>query len=162
MCTQWHTLSYCKGIGTLRKSWYVISWYVLTIMSSLQYWTCNDTFLGHIPQDYTFVTGLLSTLKSYSTDLSKTCKAETAWWMSGEKCDSILNEIVALELKLGISRRCQPADAEYIKINQYINKWKYHCPLDALQRLVVQHLFELNKLNIAATGICTSTITIHD
>jgi len=30
---------------------------------------------------------------------------------------------------------------------------KYHHALDNLQKLVIQHLFKLNKLNVASTGM---------
>ena len=65
----------------------------------------------------------------------------------------LLNRIITLELKIGISKWWQPSDPEYIEASQYIKERKYHCALiNNLQKLVIQCLFELNKLNIAATG----------
>lgn len=107
-----------------------------------------------------FVVGSLSGPASYEAELSKTRKAETTRRVAGEKRDLLLNEIVALELKMGISRRWQPADPEYVEANRYTNERKYHRALDNLQRLVIQRLFELNKLNIAATGMYTSIIEV--
>ena len=59
---------------------------------------------------------------------------------------------------MGIARHCQPSDQEYIEASQYIKESKYHHALANLQRLVIQHLFKLNKLNITATGELISII----
>lgn len=53
---------------------------------------------------------------------------------------------------MGIERRWQPSDAQYLDTCKYMALRKYHKALDHLQKLVIQRLFELNKLNIAGTG----------
>jgi hypothetical protein len=54
-----------------------------------------------------------------------------------------------MEVKMGISVRWQLADAQYIETIKYLSQRNYHCTLDRLQRLVIQWLFELNKLNLS-------------
>ena len=92
----------------------------------------DNTFLSHITDNYTFSVGASSKPTTYESKLSKTCKAETNCHVAGEKCDSLLNEIVNLELKMGIARRWQPSDLEYIEASQYIKERKYHRALDNL------------------------------
>ncbi|KAG1832768.1 hypothetical protein EV424DRAFT_1533452 [Suillus variegatus] len=47
---------------------------------------------------------------------------------------------------MGIARRWEPADREYLETLKYMLQREYHCTLDNLQ------LFELHKLNISQTG----------
>jgi len=44
---------------------------------------------------------------------------------------------------------------------KYIAARKYHQALNALQRLVVQWLFELHKLNLAQTGMIILLTIFH-
>jgi len=53
---------------------------------------------------------------------------------------------------MGITSHWQPSDVQYIETVKYMAKRKYHQALNHLQKLVIQHLFELNKLNLAGTG----------
>jgi len=57
-----------------------------------------------------------------------------------------------MEVKMGIANRWQPSDTPYIETAKYMSERKYHLALDNLQRLVVQRLFELHKLNLSQTG----------
>lgn len=70
-----------------------------------------------------------------------------------EKCDQILLEIIALEGKLGIDRRWTPTSPEYQDALHYSTMQAYQIALDKLQKLVIQRLFELHKLNLNFTGV---------
>ncbi|KAG2151616.1 uncharacterized protein EDB93DRAFT_1240001 [Suillus bovinus] len=53
---------------------------------------------------------------------------------------------------LGIVNRWNMSSPEYQDTLKYLTLRKYHKALDNLQRLVVQHLFELQRLNVSQTG----------
>ena len=53
---------------------------------------------------------------------------------------------------MGITRTWEPTDEEYQQTVKYIATEKYQQALARLQRLVIQRLFELHKLNFAQTG----------
>jgi hypothetical protein len=57
-----------------------------------------------------------------------------------------------LEDQLNISSRWSPTTPEYIDVERDLTYRKYRLALDDLERLVVQRLFELTKLNILETG----------
>ena len=54
--------------------------------------------------------------------------------------------------KLAITTCWQPSSPEYIHAVQYLGHWKYEKALDNLQKLVVQRLFELHKMNQSWNG----------
>ncbi|KAG2071457.1 hypothetical protein BDR04DRAFT_1128092 [Suillus decipiens] len=54
------------------------------------------------------------------------------------------------------SNRWQPSSPEYQATMKYMSNHQYQRALDNLQCLVVQHLFELQQLNISQTGMCLS------
>lgn len=58
-----------------------------------------------------------------------------------------------MEVKMGIETRWHSSTPEYIETVKYAATRKYHKALDNLQRLVIQRLFELHRLNLARTGI---------
>lgn len=60
-----------------------------------------------------------------------------------------------------ITRRWEVTDDKYIEMTKYIAARRYHRALDELQRLVVQRLFELHKLNLAQTGLFLYLILVH-
>lgn len=57
-----------------------------------------------------------------------------------------------MEVRMGVAHRWQPSDVQYLETLKYMGLRKYHRALDNLQRLVIQRLFELNKLNLSGTG----------
>lgn len=59
-----------------------------------------------------------------------------------------------MEVDLGIERRWDPSSPEYLETLGYLSTRTYQRALEELQRLVVQRLFELHKMNISATGKC--------
>ncbi|KAH9885847.1 hypothetical protein C8Q73DRAFT_620026, partial [Cubamyces lactineus] len=114
----------------------------------------EDVFLSTVPADYTPALFLPATNVpvTYEADLSATRKAETRRRFLRERQKVLMLEVAALEVKLGIPHRWQPGDPEYIKVMEYVAQRKYHRALRHLQRLVVQRLFELHRLNLAQTA----------
>jgi hypothetical protein len=57
-----------------------------------------------------------------------------------------------MEVRRGILHRWEPTSPEYVETMKYMTMRKYHRALDDLQRLVIQRLFELHRLNVGRTG----------
>jgi hypothetical protein len=74
-----------------------------------------------------------------------------------ETRDNIIWEVIEMELKMGIEKRWQAGDREYIDTVKYIQMHRYYRALDKLRSLVVQRLFELHKLNLMQTGLWSSS-----
>ncbi|KAG0708173.1 hypothetical protein DFH29DRAFT_979487 [Suillus ampliporus] len=108
----------------------------------------SSLFLGATPSDYQYST--VNT--SYTNDLSHTRKIETQRRHATEQYDQILHEVTALEVEMGIMRRWEPIDPQYIDTIKFIATRSFHKSLANLQCLVVQRLFELHKLNISKTS----------
>ncbi len=89
---------------------------------------------------------------NYEEETSKTRKIETNRRYLDARRKALMLEVADLEVLLGISTSWQPADAEYMRVAQYIATRKYQRALSNLQRLVVQRLFELQKMNLSQTG----------
>lgn len=88
----------------------------------------------------------------YSHDLSTTRKLETERRYALELRESCLKEIIAIEVNMGIEKRWDPSSPEYLETLGYLSTRTYQRALEELQRLVIQRLFELHKMNISATG----------
>jgi len=91
-------------------------------------------------------------VETYSSELSKTRRLETERRYADERRQTILKEVVEMEVKLSITTRWQPSSPEYINAVQYLGRRKYEKALDHLQKLVVQRLFELHKMNQSQNG----------
>jgi hypothetical protein len=112
--------------------------------------------LNSTPVDYSFTSSASPTphgSHTYDINISQTRKKETERRHLAERRDNVLREVIATEVKMGIAKRWQPSDPEYIETAGYMSKRKYHLALDNLQRLVVLRLFELHKLNLSQTGV---------
>lgn len=57
-----------------------------------------------------------------------------------------------MELKMGIDQRWEESTPEFKDTKKYMHDRAYQKALDALQRLVVQRLFELHRLNLSGVG----------
>ncbi|KAG6369144.1 hypothetical protein JVT61DRAFT_1403 [Boletus reticuloceps] len=77
---------------------------------------------------------------------------ETQRRHASEQLEEIQQQVISMELELGIQKCWEPSSPEYQETLKYISERKYHCALDNLQCLVVQRLFELQKLNILQTA----------
>jgi hypothetical protein len=62
--------------------------------------------------------------------------------------------ICHLESQLGIVDRWTEDSADYLWYKQEVYLQDYRVALDELERLVVQRLFELSKVNMTGTGTC--------
>ena len=90
--------------------------------------------------------------ETYSSELSKTRHLETECRYADERRQAILKDVVEMEVNLAITTRWQPSSAEYINAVQYLGRRKYEKALDHLQKLVVQRLFELHRMNQSRNG----------
>lgn len=88
----------------------------------------------------------------YTQDRSATRKLETSHRYCLELRDSYLMQIVQMEAGMGIERRWDPTTPEYQETLGYMSVRTYHRALEELQRLVIQRLFELHRMNISSTG----------
>ncbi|KAI0676297.1 hypothetical protein C8Q78DRAFT_960152, partial [Trametes maxima] len=95
----------------------------------------------------------------YDKETARTRKLETATnkiltdrkYLENRKRELTL-QVADFEVLLGVSTTWQPSDPAYIRVAKYIATRKYQQALSNLQRLIVQRLFELHKLNLAQTG----------
>ena len=106
-------------------------------------------FMIATPSEYrsSTINSVQPSVETYSSELSKTRRLETERRYADECRQTILKDVVEMEVKLAITTRWQPSSAEYINAVQYIGRRKYEKALDHLQKLVVQRLFELHRMN---------------
>ncbi|KAG1853644.1 hypothetical protein F4604DRAFT_1933044 [Suillus subluteus] len=107
-------------------------------------------FLSMTPMDYQFISS--TGTQSYSGDMAATRKLETQCQYSAEHLTTIQQEVISMEVKMGITNQWQPSSPEYQATMKYMSNHQYQRALDNLQCLVVQQLFELQWLNISQTG----------
>ena len=93
-------------------------------------------------------------MSTYDDQFSKTRKLETERRQANARYDRIEYEVLKMEYMLGIppEKRWTPCDTKYIAALKHIAERKYRKALTNLQRLVIQRLFELHKLNLSQTG----------
>ncbi|THU87844.1 hypothetical protein K435DRAFT_821823 [Dendrothele bispora CBS 962.96] len=103
---------------------------------NVEYEEASSQFRLHIPGDYT----PLSAEQQYNTALSETHKLESKRRLIREKRDRVLDEVVEMEVQMGIAEgeRWEPGSPKF--------------ELENLYKLVVQCLFELHRLNLSQTG----------
>ncbi|CDO74426.1 hypothetical protein BN946_scf184764.g2 [Trametes cinnabarina] len=89
---------------------------------------------------------------AYYQALSQTRKLETKRRTLRENIQNLTAEVVEMEARLNITNRWQPGDVQYEETLKYIMTRKYQKALGKLQRLVIQRLFELHKLNLSQTA----------
>ncbi|KAF9231234.1 hypothetical protein BU15DRAFT_90967 [Melanogaster broomeanus] len=115
-----------------------------------------EYFITSVPKNYEFrppgsVQGSRST-QTYENELSQMHKLETKRQVANERVDNLRREVITLELKLGITSHWQPSSPEYEQTLKYVSKRNFRKRLDMLRHLVVQCLFELQKLNVSQTA----------
>ena len=88
----------------------------------------------------------------YAGDLSATRRLERSRRVLLERVDRLTAEVIAIEDEFHVTSRWEPGDEQFMKTVEYINNRRYYCALGKVQRLVVQRLFELHRLNLAQTG----------
>jgi hypothetical protein len=128
-------------------------------LCSRQYDNTSTMFMISTPSGYRSST-TEPTIETYSSELSKTRRLETERRYADERRQAILKDVVEMEVKLAITTRWQPSSSEYINAVQYLGRRKYEKALDHLQKLVVQRLFKLHRMNQSRNGMsqCLSLI----
>ncbi|KAF9790844.1 hypothetical protein BJ322DRAFT_1170390 [Thelephora terrestris] len=116
--------------------------------------TSSAKFLNAVPYDYQFnlPSGDAPTPTTYSSELSRTRRLESERRYAQERQDRLLRQVLELEVQMGIAKRWTPDTPEYVETACYIHERRYHQALNHLQRLVVQRLFELHRLNLSGIG----------
>ena len=90
--------------------------------------------------------------QAYAHDSSILLKQETKHHLALKLHESCLTQIVSLEMRMGISNWWDLLSPEYLETLGYLNTRSYQQALEELQRLVIQWLFKLHKMNMLATG----------
>lgn len=113
-------------------------------------------FLHTIPSDYHFNSPFSNTTAptTYASELSKTRRLESERRYTQERRDQLLRQVLELEVQMGIAKRWTPDTQEYSETARYIHERQYHQAINRLQRLVIQRLFELHRLNLSGIGTC--------
>ncbi|KAJ3514979.1 hypothetical protein NMY22_g14574 [Coprinellus aureogranulatus] len=114
----------------------------------------SANFLNALPEEWDPSGGG----NTYYGELSRTRRLETMRKYARDKVERVSKEVIAMELKLGITTRWDPTMTEYLETLQYMNKRKFHKALDDLQKLVVQRLFELHRLGLSGIGYRARTL----
>lgn len=99
----------------------------------------TNIFMNSTPSKYQLLPPSVgSDSTHYYADLSQTRRAETDRHVATERYNHVLQEVVAMEVKMDISTCWQPANVQYIETVKYISLRDYHRALDKLQQLVIQ------------------------
>lgn len=124
-----------------------------TLQAALTERTNADTsYYGRLG-DASFAVETPETIRSsYSQATSATSKVETRRRLARERYALAHSDVVQMEIRMGINRRWEPADPQYRDTLKYMKDRKYHRALDKLHQLVVQHMFELHRMNLSGTG----------
>ncbi|KAG6886805.1 hypothetical protein C0995_004482 [Termitomyces sp. Mi166 len=106
----------------------------------------NNQFLILTPDD--------ALTQTYASALSATWKWEMERCYMDEHQDHLTCDVILLEERLGIpsGQRWTFLSPEFLEVSRYIARRRYEKALDKLQKLVIQWLFELQKLNLSSTG----------
>ncbi|KAI1782519.1 hypothetical protein LXA43DRAFT_977529 [Ganoderma leucocontextum] len=89
---------------------------------------------------------------SYAGNLSTTRRLERSRRVLLERVDRLTAEAIAIEHEFHVTSRWKPGEEQFMKTLEYINNRRYYRTLGKVQRLVIQRLFELHRLNLAQTG----------
>lgn len=123
----------------------------LTSFNRKDFDTINKSFLHSTPADYSYVAPADISEKTRA-EISDTQKLETKRRHLIDKLETAKLRVLEMEVQMGIVHRWTPADKEYREMLQYSRERDYHRAFNTLKKLVVQRLFELQKLNLAGTG----------
>ncbi|KAJ3926014.1 MAG: hypothetical protein NXY57DRAFT_1051549 [Lentinula lateritia] len=150
-----------KSLGTEHEGDVFAAAYVELLQdyrkASAAYDNAAHGFRLQTPADYHFI----SATTQYNTSFSQGRKTETERRFLRERRDQLLFEVIQMETAMGISRRWEVADREYIEGLELISTRKYRQALEHLHKLVVQRLFKLHKMNLSNTGYKMRTHISH-
>ena len=110
----------------------------------------NTCFLAQVPADYQFT--VTSGATDYAGDTSITRRLERERRELKERIQRLNIEVFQMEKSMNVHDRWEPGDCQYQETLKYIATRRYQQALGRLQRLVIQHLFELQKMNLSHTG----------
>ena len=79
-------------------------------------------------------------------------KLESDRPLAVELWENCLKQVIDLEVSMGIDKRWDSLSPEYLETLGYLATRRYQWVLEELQRLVIQRLFELHRMNVSATG----------
>lgn len=117
----------------------------------------ESSYYGHLG-DANFVAETPESIQAgYSRLASATNQKERRRRLARERYDTAQRDVVQIEVQLGVVRRWEPTDPEYRETLKYIRDRKYHRALDKVHQLVVQRLFELQRMNISGLGMSPLT-----
>jgi len=94
-----------------------------------------------------FSSGIVNNTNSECEKLSWELGLSSMW--IGHAAQSVNN----FEWLLHITTWWQQEDVKYVKILKYVNNKKFVCTIKELQGLVVSRLMELDKMNLAGSGM---------
>ena len=97
----------------------------------------------------------------YCGDTSATRRLECEQRDLKDRIQHLNIELFEMERSMNIHNRWEPGDREYQDTLQYIATRRYQQALGRLQRLVIQRLFELQKMNLSHTGTPLPWDTSH-
>lgn len=107
-------------------------------------------FCNNIPDDYDIAKNPVP--ETYESALSKTQQLETQRRQAREKVAELDNELLDMEVRLHIKKRWDVLTPANCKTVKQINQCQYLRALEEIQKLVVQCLFELHRLNLSNIG----------
>ena len=90
--------------------------------------------------------------QQYNLNFTRTQRIEAERRKLKQRLDNANDRVIELEVKMTISRRWLPTDPEYMEVAKFTELRNYHKALDHLLKLVIQRLFELQKLGVGQTG----------
>lgn len=120
--------------------------------ASLEKSNAESSFYRSLPDSVIIQETPGSSRNHYSRSSAATLKLETRRRVAREQCDRLLEDVVNLEARLGITQRWIPSDPQYIEARKYVTERNYHRAVDRVHEVVIKRLFELHKLNISGTG----------
>ncbi|KAJ7057970.1 hypothetical protein C8F01DRAFT_1085809 [Mycena amicta] len=88
----------------------------------------------------------------YTGSVSDTRRLETKRRHMQENLTKALDHVHTMEQRLGISKRWEPADKEWVAAAKLVKNRRFHKALDELEGLIVARMFELNKCHMSGTG----------
>ena len=106
----------------------------------------TTNFLSSTPSDYQYGAS------QYRKDASGTLKLESKIRQLKDKCERVEQEVAEIEVKMNLERRWIISDEPYQETLKYLVERKYQRALAHLEKLVVQRLSELHKMNLANSG----------
>ncbi|KAI0746795.1 hypothetical protein C8Q80DRAFT_1220069 [Daedaleopsis nitida] len=125
--------------------------HAIAYVEALQELGATSKFLTSAPPEYTWLSPN-SGPTDYYGDASATVRLEGRRRELDERVTRLTSQVIAMEVQMNITVRWRPGDKEYEETARYIDTRRYQQALGRLQRLVIQRLFELHRLNVAQTA----------